>query len=286
MMRDSSSHTVTLWDWIERLLKVTGLLALFGYMSLRAHFSFLGISFVSTLPTEQYLMETYRFATYLVSILAPVAAILILILSILPTAFRARATEVLARRWFQRTAVLVIVVGLLAFALRMLQLLSQYGTDVAVGTLKYHNVDRGAGQIFCAVTLIGTAGTFLIVRHALQNSPKSANFRWAWTATAVLLLLVTLQIPILYGYYVHTTELPLVLATIGDDKQQSDTCGLLLFDTGADMLLWNTRNEKGLVQQVPKSRLRNLIILGQADLLSQIQLSLSQQKSDFPTCQP
>lgn len=286
MMHNSGNHTVTLWDWFERLLKVTGLLALFGYMSLRAHFSFLGISFISTLPTEQYLMETYRFATYIVSILAPVAAVLILILSILPAAFRTRATEALDRRWFQRTTVFVTVMGLLAFALRMLQLLSQYGTDVAVGALRFYSVDRGAGQVFCAVSLIGAAGTFVVVRHALQNSPKSANFRWAWRATAVLLLLVTLQIPILYGYYVHTTELPLVLATIGDDKQQSDTCGLLLFDTGTDLLLWNARSEKGIVQQVPKSRLRSLTILGQADILSQIQLSLSQHKTDFPICQP
>lgn len=285
-MGDPGNQSVTLWDWVERLLKVTGLLALFGYMSLRAHFSFLGISFVSTLAIEQYLMETYRFATYLVSILGPVAAILILILSILPTGFRIWAMGILTERWFQRTAVSVIVVGLLAFALRMLQLLSQYGTDIAVGPLKYHNVDRGSGQTFCVISLIGAAGTFAIVRHALRRSPKGANSPWAWRATAVLLLLVTLQIPILYGYYVHTTELPLVLATIGDDKQQSDACGLLLFDTGTDLLLWNARNKVGQVQQVPKSRVRNLVILGQGDLLSQIQMSLSQQKTDVPICQP
>ena len=43
-MGDTTSHPINLWDWVERILKVTGVLALFGYMSLRAHFSFLGIS--------------------------------------------------------------------------------------------------------------------------------------------------------------------------------------------------------------------------------------------------
>src|ERR1700722_15775251 len=122
----------TILDWLERLLKVSGLLALFGNMSFRAHFNFLGISSVSTLGVEQYLMETYRFAAYLVSILGPTAALFILIISFLPDFCRRRAIAILASpRLSGRGAASLMLLVLLVFALRMLQLLSQYGTDVA-----------------------------------------------------------------------------------------------------------------------------------------------------------
>lgn len=286
-MGESISQQTNPWDWIERILKVSGTLALFGYMSLRAHFSFLGISSVSTLGTEQYLMETYRFAAYLVSILAPTLLLLIFILSMLPSSIRRWGLDMISRRWLRRLAVPVIAGVLLAFGLRMLQLLSQYGTDIAVGTLKYQNVDRRAGQDFCALSVIGSAATCIMVRHFLHSSgPNDVRSRWAWMMIAILLLLVTLQIPILYGYYVHTTDFPLVLATTGDDKQQSDTCGLLLFDTGTDILVWSYRNSKGEVQQIPRSRLRSLIILDQGELFSAFRSSLAQQKATIPNCQP
>jgi hypothetical protein len=286
-MGDSISKPGNPWDWIERILKISGILALFGYMSLRAHFSFLGISSVSTLGTEQYFMETYRFAAYLISILAPMVALLIFILSMLPDSIRGRGLGMLNRRWLRQLAVPVIAVVLLVFGLRMLQLLSQYGTDIAVGTLKHQDVDRSAGQYFCAFSVMGSAGAFVVVRYFLRNcDPEDVRSRWAWRAIAVLLILVTLQIPILYGYYVHTTEFPLVLATSGDDKQQSNACGLLLFDTGADILMWSEHNAKGQVQQIPRARLRSLMILGQGELLSAVRTSLSQHNGNIPDCQP
>ena len=208
-------------------------------------------------------METYRFAAYLVSIIGPTAAILIFILSALPDSARNQASRTLGPRWLRRSIPTIIAVGLLIFGVRMLQLLSRYGTDIAIGALKQHDVERSTGQWFCALSIIGLAGILILVHHVLQTtSSEDSQSRWTWKAIAALSFLVTLQIPILYGYYVHTTEFPLVLATIGDDKQQSNTCGLLLFDTGTDVLVWNVHNAYGQVQQIPRVRLRSLTILG------------------------
>jgi hypothetical protein len=150
----------------------------------------------------------------------------------------------------------------------MIQLLSTYGTDLAIGTLKTYEVNRSDGQWFCAASLIWLTGSWFLLYRLVQVARHDRDYHGMLKMLAFLLLCATLQLPILYGYYVHSTEVPRVALTVSDAKQPTETCGLLLFNTGSDIFIWNSVLGKGEVQQIPVSRLQQISYVGEEDLIA------------------
>lgn len=161
-------------------------------MSLRAQFNFIGLSGVAALSAQQYLMETYRFGTWVISVLAPTAAVCLLILSVIPRRLRSRVAGLSSSARFRHWVVPVITFGLLGFGLRMLQLLSRYGTDVAIGPLRPYPVDRGAGQRFCGLSLICITSAWLLVHHLSRKVSTDRTDQALLKGLSFLLVVVTL----------------------------------------------------------------------------------------------
>jgi hypothetical protein len=265
----------------EQLVKIAGLLAVFGYMELRAHLKYLGISSTSALGLERYLGEFYAMFTDILlraQVLSSLALPVIVVLSVGVVIVRAADRKGKARQaakslfdWLRGCSTSPWLPGallllLICFQLWFLNQLSQsFFNSVVVGPLKSPVAPREKGGTLFDVLLYVVALAALIpwiLAPAREHSPARQGARAArrfWTAYALVLAILGLvYLPNLYGAFVREAEYPRI-------SVKSDTpakmCGLLVLQTADDMRIWTVSNEIGRIV-VMKASDAGLVITG------------------------
>jgi hypothetical protein len=233
-----------LFDFTSNLLKMSGAIALFGYISLRARMNRLGVS-APDVPVDRYLMEAYN---VLASVLFTAGMLLVrigalaLFLFLAILAIRGRwkaAASNRVRIWTAHIpdrlylAAAFLLLGSLEYWIPAT--LNGLPTDVLVRPL-------GAGALAQPVTFPAfLLVLFLYVLAAavcwVTPAVGSLNFWWLLRKfTLILVILVGLQLPLLYGFAVQNYLAPVV--SVKPKAAPERTCGLLVADTNNLVTVW------------------------------------------------
>lgn len=243
----------------EQLVKIAGLLAVFGYMELRAHLNYLGISSTTPLGVERYLAEFYSMATDLVfraqvlsSLILPIilaAALVFILLRASDRTGKAWQKVDILVRWIRAHSSSPWTPALMLLFLIVFQLwfLSQLSGLVASGQVvgSLHPIDAGRRQgaklffgLFCVVLASG-----LIAWIPASANAKGAT-KWIWsTYRVVIAILGLVYLPNLYGAFIREASFPKI--SIKSDSAQK-MCGLLVLQTD-DMRIWTVSRQFGRI---------------------------------------
>jgi len=296
--RRPSTFSNAMLDSLEKLAKATGVVAVFGYLSVRCHLNFLGVPSQTTLGVDRYLMEAWQFFSALCY--SPDLLLLVIAAGLCLFVVQARAEHPstrfgLWRRIRSRLHLdgwihgamppLLLIACACGLMLRELVLLSRAGTSVIVGTLAKdpHGTQlaamrvRAAGEDhFLLVALFCTLGfsMFRLRPRELEALPTGA-----WKGCAFVLVLLTLQLPVIYGSFVRTAIYSKVEVR---QKEQPDVCGALILDTGERFVLWRALNGRGWIEVVPAKEAR-MRALGDLDVLAEAGKSIGSSE-ETPSC--
>ena len=236
-------------EWAERVLKVGGLLAVFGYVSLRAHLNFLGISNPSGLPVERYLMETWLWTVTTLTAV-PFAAFLTLCLVLLDRWWRRDGKGTNHQAWWRgERAALGFFIALLAgvVAIRFWPRLGL--GDLVVGALRLARFDflefLPTGEVkepsgillyyaLCLVCAFGYA--FLVATPVPSRAVHRARRRAVRHLSFVVLGVLALHIPLVFARSVHSMYYPRVV--IFTEKAEEPETGLLILKSEEGITLW------------------------------------------------
>jgi len=246
--------------FLEKLTKLSLILAALGYMSLRAHLNYLGITFTSSLGTERYVMEAYQFLS---SVIHPVTFVVILftILSVviypLVTLLRPYGlTSDLNRLSGSAVPILEIFVTVFLYVLFFKAIFSTINdVDIVVGSLKGNVLGRAqatkeaVGVIFyCLVFMcLMLFCTSKMVSASKLYLPKATLLRMTLLVLAVGL---TLQLPLLYGRAIHSRKYP----TVELQTEGASLSGLLVLESEKTYTIWSADKGVGVVTVVPKEK--------------------------------
>lgn len=287
MEPNKESRMVKLADLAEKLIKVSAVLGAFGYMSLRAHLNYLGISSRSSLGVERYLMETYNlvatiFLPFFLIILCGIVGLIIiypltLVLRKIPKI--KLSAENLARYFSIKSStvlfpVLLVILVLIVY-LWMFRVLSRSGgaTDVAVGKLSIEQLKYGdADWLFYVICVVCVLGWALYSRYSPSSKQRrrvnGANQpRLVWIVFAFSIVVLALQLPILYGRLVRSTDYPMAQVQFENGGSQT-ICGLLILDSSSDLTLWRAESGIGEVIAIPHSKIQSIKTGRMVDLLA------------------
>jgi hypothetical protein len=237
---------------------VTSVLVAFGYMALRAHWNFLGVTSLAGVGTDRYLMETYS----IVAGAMPAALLLLLITGAAAIAIRlgVRVAPVFARRAegpLLRARPWIFLLLLAATQFRMLQVFSRGGADcsidVALGDLR----SKGSAGCFAQsnemLLFYGTA-TLCIATLLLRGRAGARQQYTIWSAAAAAAVVVALQLPILYGRALKPPRYP--AATIA--MTGGEVKGLLVLQTANAVELWTVQNASGRMLVIPMGQVKSI----------------------------
>jgi hypothetical protein len=285
-------------DTLEKVAKTAGIVAVFGYLSLRCHLNFLGVPSQATLGLDRYLMEAYQFFSALCY--SPDLLLLVLAAGLCISIALARAGHPsthfsvwrrleghLKLTTWLRGAVppLVLIIGACGLMFRELQLLTRSGTAVVVGALAESSNKmelaaipvRAAGEDHFLLVALFCAGGFATYRlRPREPGPLSAA---VWKGFAFALILLALQLPVLYGSFLRQAIYCKVEVR---QKDQPDVCGALILDTGERLVLWRANNGKGWVEVISAKEAR-MRALGDVDVLTEAGRSF-RNLEDIPSC--
>jgi hypothetical protein len=286
------SHVV---DFAERAAKLGALLAVLGYMSLRAHLNRLGISSTSTLSAERYLMEIYQ----LVLVTLP----LVFYATVLTLVFLPFALQIVSRRAESASAqVDTDVVGadprlpalvLLIMTLFFGWLVVAYGrnlktTDVVVGPLRLEALRTASGETpYFLLCLVSAMAYLLYVRLAPQAAPSRSTrtlsppsrraSRWLWQLVAVANGALLLHIPMVHGYLMHSQKYPIAQLVL--DKPPLTLYGLLVLESDDTLTLWRAEKGIGQVTRVPRDQILLLNVGPVRNILQEAALAVQTRKA-------
>jgi hypothetical protein len=249
---------------LERLAGSAALLGVCGYLSLRAHFNYLGISSLSYLGLERYLMETYTFVADL--LLHALTDGVLLAAALLPLGLLtwwllrrsaaerhgAGAAQALRQRLAGVTGSLCLLAALLAGILLLLASL-QGRSDIAVGLLAKALVGRQAWRFDAALagSLLGLLLVSAGQRATGQLAPAlRARAALLWRLDGYALALLAFILPVVYGQAAHPTRFPLALAWVGG-RAGLPECGLVVLATKDHLSLWQAHRGIGRILVVP-----------------------------------
>lgn len=325
-MSVSNEHfgSAKLFDLAEKTVKLSALLGVFGYMSLRAHLNYIGISSTSSLGLERYLMETYSLTvTTFVNIVIIVTVMVIVLLPLYligrrilkyqrigHPAHRARARfrELCANPFLPGVLLLFIVL----YNFWLLSMLSQHAAnvDVAVGELKAVQlgvVTEGKLGDFPDLSWIYYR-TFLVCLFSylaysyfapsaqepplpavgsLTEVPPGITTRKPTRYVWIAFLLATVMLALqLPLLYGRLVRSPIypVVQVTTTDRDAAPVCGLLVLETAAGMSLWRAENGVGQVVVLPRSNFR-VVTTGQTlNLLTLAREAAANKATVKPDC--
>jgi len=265
---------------LEGAAKASGVLAVCGYVSTRAHFNRLGLT-LHGVTSDRYLMETWHFVVVMVARYLPIVAFALLVAFAIRSWLarphgQTRVKEVPrdGRSWLTLVepwgVLLAAVITYFAYRLSI----ASMSTDVAVGALnaaKIAGARRHAPSVdilcfgcaigFAYMSRWGAATKEQPTRPAVVDRTRCAA-RWTWWALA-------LHIPMAFGMTMHGASYPLARVTINSQP----LCGLLVAESNDSVTLWNAEKGRGetLVLRPDKDKDKDhpLAIFGLSDLLAE-----------------
>jgi hypothetical protein len=264
---EQSPQTATIPARALEILGATGVLAAFGYMALRAHWNFLGVTSLAGVGTDRYLMETYSIVA---GALLP-ALLLLLIAGAAAMAVRlcVRVAPVFARRAegpLLRARPWIFLLLLVAAQFRMLQVFSRGGLDCSVDVALGDLQSKGRAGCFAqsdeTVLFYGMA-VLCIATLFLRGRAAARQQHAIWSAAAAAAVVVALQLPILYGRALKPPRYPAaaIATTSGDVK------GLLVLQTANAVELWTVQNASGSMLVIPMGQVKSIRSEGLRNLL-------------------
>jgi hypothetical protein len=243
-------------DQLEALLKLSGMLAVFGYISLRTHLNYLGISNEDSLSFERYLMETWLWVTTTFELLFRPMVLALVIIAMLLTWFL-RRTKTFHVRWIRHSWVTYAISSALIVATCLVQLwIRRRGSDLVVGILQGDKFDQfgldnngaiedsGAVLVYwCLCMLCLLAYAFLKVVQPLNRGAGEADSS-ARRFALVALFILSLHVPLVFAESCHSMSYPTVTIETTDKPQQRYQ-GLLVLSSNDTKTLWRcTRDSK------------------------------------------
>lgn len=306
-----------LLELAEKVVKLSALLAVFGYMSLRAHLNYIGISSTSSLGLDRYLMETYTLATTTfvnIVIILTVMFILLLPLYLLGRVImRYQRISGPARRAWARLEKLraspflpgVLLLLIVVYYFWLLAMLTRNAAhiDVAVGELKADQLSDVSGlswiyyRTFIVCLFSYLAYSYFAPAAQQQPSPPDVGettkarpgmttlrlARYGWIAFLLATLMLALQLPLLYGRLVRSPVYP-VVQVMTTERDAVPVCGLLVLETATGLSLWRAEKGIGLVVVLPRSNMR-VVNTGQTlNLLRLAREAAANQATVKPDC--
>src|SRR3954453_13789402 len=204
----------------ERLAKITAALAALGYISLRSHLNYLGISSMTSLGADRYLMETYALvyggvirSAFALAATAPAA-----LGAYLGTLLLLRYSTTFRLIWSHRRRGIeglshslpgLIVLSVSPFGL--VTLILSLETDVAVGPLKPNHLRHQGEWRFETALLVCLVG-FPLIRYVLRSlALRSGPEIWpglalgVWRLNLLALAGWAFLVPLLFGQTAHST---------------------------------------------------------------------------------
>jgi len=309
---DEKKGVTQLFDLAEKIVKLSAILGVFGYMSLRSHLNYLGIPSTSSLGIERYLMETYNLVVTtffpLVSVLLRIALALFLLYLLSPllarlfkrfSPFLRRVFRVkgpskpiaqIIREYSAKPIVpgllLLFVLGIYVWLQEMLDASWQYDS-IAVGLLQSSHLQQADAVWFyyliCLLCIFGFLAYSLLSRtQKLQPQAKGHQLgRLLLLMCAVGIVALALHLPILYGRLIHYTNYTLVGLNYKVDDRSVSICGLLVLDSQSSLLLWRAEKGVGNILEVPRSQIQTMSTGSTLDLIK-----LAQDAANKGTTQP
>ena len=269
-----------LFSFVENVSKVAGAISIAGYLSLRAHFNFLGVSSLTPLTLERYLLETYLFVIGSLQRALPILPVLFVIGGIgwglwrLIT--RRRSIQIPATFWQFLLLALLLITVVLAYYVPP-------ATDVVVGVLKNKGYLR---REWLVDLLILSVGFGLVTLNWGSEQPKQAKseiFRRDWITNInwALLFAIALTLPLRFGTEVHGTGYP--VASLKLKAGENRECGLLLYQNGESLVLWQATKGFGRVHRFETKSVDDLIVGEVRDIL-QMAGEAAKNETNFPDC--
>jgi len=245
------------------LLKFTGVFIAFGYVSLKAHLSVIGVPFDAPLGVERYLAEAYQLA---IGVINPVLrylpwtmvtlAVTVIVIGfasrLAPRRLKERAYTFLrnARRSTVGPGLLILA----AAALYPLVLRDVPFTLTApfIGPLNGYSYFYFP-QFLTTLVLIG--GVAFVGYDSFPSDEwvqLTLGARACWRAAAITAAILLCFAPVIYGTLWHPMEYPTVKISMKDGGDVE--CGVLLLKTDLFML-WRADHRVGELLSVPISEM-------------------------------
>jgi len=295
----------------EMLVKVTGVLAAFGYMALRAHLNRLGIPATAALGVERYLAELWA---VFASVLFPTSILLLaglvgtgVLLALrgrlhrgsggserhpqirwkplwLPTSVAAhgRGGQSLRVALMSLSAVYLAGIPVVMF----LTLLLWPETDLIVGPLQDRDFSQPDGRWWLSALLMLAVAGFASQHWLARNAAAKASAVDRWLGRLYLLAVVgfTLQLPFLYGAGVGSTEF--AIGEVRLIEAGGAVCGLVVLETGSGLQLWRAVDGVGEVVAIPNARVLTTRVGELQDVLTLASFAGGNPHQPVPRCRP
>jgi hypothetical protein len=265
----------------ERLAKIAAALAALGYIALRSHLNYLGISSMTSLGADRYLMETYALvyggvvrSAFALAAAVPVALggyLVILLLLRYSTTFRRiwshrrRGVEKLSNSLPGLIVLSLSTCGLVALILSL-------ETDVAVGSLAPGHL-RHQGEWRFETSLLVCLLGFPLARYVVHSlALRSGPEVWPglalgiWRLNLLVLAGWAFLVPLLFGQTAQSTSYTLARVTAKETKISA--CGLLVLETDKRLLLWQAVGHRGQVLSIPADQVATVNLGRALDLLN------------------
>jgi hypothetical protein len=281
-----SNPAQTIVQWIENLTKIGVFFAIFGYLSLRAHFNTIGLS-VGSLEIQRYLQELAEIAGTMSLAVVWLTPVLIVgwLLFVLLGRLLPRWDSPALGRWASGLVAPLMMAAVLMIVCRILlatdALTGRF--DIAVGYLSKGDSGRGSETLFFVVFYIWAAG--LAISTALGRLARKRESRYArwWLVPLGITGILAFQLTLIYGRTLHSSEFPRIqVVTAGTANAPAPSCGLLLLESTSALHIWTVRNNLGLIEVVPRSEIKQVLTGSSADLWAMV--NLAEQKRTVPLC--
>jgi hypothetical protein len=243
------------FEFIEALAKVALAFAAIGYISLRAHLNSLGIPFRESVPVERYLMEMWDWVvSSLLPLVKPTCSLALLAWTLTALTRRIMGRRAFAgkwsdqlRRWWradwtEKILLLVLAIACVSTAL----LVEQYcRTPIAVaGPLAPRSAQEPQVRNFYSALVI-----VWLIESIFWGARRTAGRAAAWHRTlgCVMVFIMTVQLPMLYGWLIRDDRYPTVTMEIKVGDETKTEQGVLVFETSDRFIVWRASQGIGLL---------------------------------------
>ena len=270
-----------LFGFVERVSKVVLAISVAGYLSLRAHFNFLGVSSLTALTLERYLLETYLFVMGSLQRALSIMPVVIIVGGIgwglYRLIARRRPISVSSTSWRLALLCLLLISVLLAYFM-------QASTDVVVGNLKNKSFLRQEWLVDLLIFTLLLGAISLVWGDVPGGRDQNQVQRWEWInkLNQVLLCVVALLLPLRFGEQLHSRDYPIAsLKLKGSEIRQ---CGLLLYQSAERLVMWQAANGFGRIHNFETKSVHELMT-GEVKDIVKMASEAAKKEPIVPDCQ-
>ena len=261
---------------IERLIAISGFFAAAGYISLRSHLNYLGVSVSSSLKVDQYLFEVYHFIVStgerLIYLLLAVIVALIILYFIYFLLNKIIVKSGLAH--FQLSSrTIVWMCFLYIFCSFIIITTTCWPKDLHIIVGELTSIVPQDIRIYDIILL--STGVSLVaarkLKNILQKLISDINYSsWKIVILRSALVFVIIQLlilPLFFGIYGHTQTYPHVNIEYGTNSEKKAE-GYMVLETASSIVIWKINKEGiGLIEIYNLKEIVKYTIDKSADLL-------------------